>query len=60
MIVLYGVYVFAGSATALGASILWGFYVSISFLSGDMKIRKGEIDVPNCEKAEEDQLNGLS
>ena len=60
LLTIYGIYVFAGASEALGASVLWVVYTGISLLTGDMKIKKWEVTVPNSENAEEEQLNGLS
>ena len=60
IIVIFGIYVFVGAKEAAGAGVLWLVYMGISFLSGDIKIKKGEIHVPNWKNAEQDQLDGLA
>jgi hypothetical protein len=58
--VIFGIYVFAGAKEAIGAGVIWLVYTGISFLSGDIRVKKGEIDVPNWKNAKQDQLDGLA
>lgn len=62
LLVIYGIYVFAGQELAIGSGVLWIFYTGLSFLNGDMKIRNWEVIIPESrvQTAEQDQLDGLA